>query len=166
VRVTILTGWREQYDRLLRSHDRLSAIAGGGQHASSDEARDALIHFFQDRWHLADWIANDPAIRIGRGAIDAHVNNSQALMLCADLANGTKHFGLDPGRRPRTGDAATAVTRQDVAVRPATIGSPDPPQPALHAWRVSSGGQEYDALTLAGDVVREWNQWLQAAGLL
>lgn len=178
-RVTILAGWREQYDRVRRSHDRLSDIAGGREHASSDEARDALIHFFQDGWHLADWIANDPAVSVDKSDIDEHVKSTQALKLCADLANGTKHFGLDPKRRLRTGDAATAITSQDVTVRPATVrararvGSepaqappPEPPRPALHAWRVTSDGQEYDALTLAADVVHEWQEWQRRNRLL
>jgi hypothetical protein len=99
-------------------------------------------------------------------AVEAHVNKTPALMLCADIANGTKHFGLDPNRQPRTGDPATAVTSQDVTVRPAPAGSRTPPQPALHAWRITSHGWQYDALTLAADVVREWEQWLQAKGLL
>lgn len=118
-------------------------------------------------------------VNVNRAAIDAHVMNTQALRLCADIANGTKHFGLDPKHRSRTGDTATAVTSQDVTVRPATVpvkasvGSapaqappPEPARPARHAWRITSHGQQYDAVTLAGDVVREWQQWLHQQGLM
>jgi hypothetical protein len=164
--MTILTGWREQFERLQRSHARLSAIANGREFASSDEARDALVRFFQDGWHLKDWIANDPAANVDSAAVEAHVGNTQVLMLCADVANGTKHLGLDPKYRPRTGDVATALTSQDVTVRPAPAGSRTLPRPALHAWCVTSGGQQYDAVPLAGDVVREWRQWLELKGLL
>lgn len=160
----ILSGWREQYDRLHRSHKRLSAIAGGQVAGSSDEARDALFHFFQDAYHLKDWIKNDPAVTTSD--VEHYIKTREVLRLCADLCNGTKHFGLDPNKRPRTGDASTAFDSQSVWVRPATIGSGLPPRPALHAWTVSSGGQHYNALALGGEVVRAWEQWLEREGLL
>jgi hypothetical protein len=140
--VTILSGWREQYDRLLRSRDRLSAVATGRKHASSDEARDVLIHFFQDGWHLKDWLANDPAASVDRPAVEAYVNKTPALMLCADIANGTEtlragpqpsaahrgpgHGGHEPGRHREASTcglanpAATCASRvADHLARPA-----------------------------------------------
>jgi hypothetical protein len=159
----ISSGWREQYDRLRRSYERLSAIAGGQTAGSSDEARDALFHFFQDAYHLKDWIKNDPAVTTGN--VEHHINDTDVLRLCADLCNGTKHFRLKP-QETRTGDASTAFTSQSVWVRPAAAGSGLPPDPALHAWRVSSGRQRYEALALADEVVRAWQQWLQRERLL
>jgi hypothetical protein len=160
-RSMILSGWREQYDRMRRSYERLTAIAAGRTAGSSDEARDALFHFFQDAYHLKDWIKNDPAVMTTD--VEGLINNTDVLRLCADLCNGTKHFQLT---RARTGDVSTAFTSQSVSVRPAAAGSGEPPRPALHKWSVSSYGKDYEALALAADVVRAWQQWLQQERLL
>ena len=92
--MSILMGWREQYERMLRSHGRFAALALGYETASSDEARDAVFHFFQDAYHLKDWIKNDPKVA-GVADPEGLVNGSPELSLCADLCNGTKHGGLD-----------------------------------------------------------------------
>lgn len=156
--MSISTGWREQYDRMHRSYERLAAVTRG-EHPdarSSDTARDALYHFFQDAYHLKDWIKATTAPVIGK-EIEDRIKDSKPPCLCADLCNGTKHFRLDPERKPKTGDHSTAFTGQDVAVRPATAGTGQPPRPALHAWRFTSRGETGDALTLAGEVVGEWD---------
>jgi hypothetical protein len=176
--MTILMGWREQYDRMQRSYVRLLDIASGRVMASSDEARDALFHYFQDAYHLKDWLRNSGEATAG---IEDDITNTPALALCADLCNGTKHFRLN--KPPRTGDAATGFTSQHVTVRPGTahavayvpsahdashprVAHEDPPSPALHAWTVTSNGVHQDALTLASDVNREWDSWLQKQDLL
>jgi len=132
--VTILSGWQEQFKRMLRSHTRLKGIAGGQLMASSDEAQDALLHFFQHACHLKDWIKIDPAV--SSSDVEGFINATGPLQICADLCNfcnGTKHFVL---RRSRTGDSSTAFATQSVTVRPATIGSGRSSDPALHSWTV------------------------------
>jgi hypothetical protein len=136
-------------------------MADGQVMASSDEARDGLFHFFQDAYHLKDWIKNDSTVQTGN--VETFVSGEVPLRLCADLCNGTKHLQLT---KARTGDPSTAFTSQSVTVRPAAAGTGEPPRPALHYWGVGSGGQQYDAATLAGEVVRTWKQWLRREGLL
>jgi hypothetical protein len=159
--MSILSGWREQYDRLLRSYFLLTTVAAGREWASTDEARDVLVHFFQDAYHLKDWIKNDR--QVTTTDVEQVVNGSPSLRLCADLCNGTKHLSLT---RTRTGDRTTGFIGQSVAVRPAPASSGLPPDPPLHSWVVSSGGVLYDAVALAGDVVNEWEDWLTAEGLI
>lgn len=159
--MTILSGWQEQYERMLRSHKRLTNIASGQLMASSDEARDALFHFFQDAYHVKDWIKNDPSASTSH--VEEFINAAGPLRICADLCNGTKHFGI---QRPRTGDSSTAFTAQSVTVRPATVGSGRSADPHLHGWRVESEGQSYEAIELADSVVSEWRGWLTIRGLL
>jgi hypothetical protein len=197
--VTILTGWREQYDRMRRTYDRWQDLATGQVLASSEENKDAMIHFFQNAYHLKDWIKNDenaPISRSARRKVEKHVNRTEALRLCADLCNGTKHFGLRqplPKRRwwqrrkqagggARTGDPTTAFASQSVAIRPATVGAritrlasgkltmtnleSAPPQPAQHSWTVESKGKSYDVASLANDVLDAWDHWLRQRRLL
>ena len=168
--MNISSSWREQYDRMHRGLRRLLTISRGeGTLSSSDEARDALYHFFQDAYHLKDWILNDDAVVIDGKGLEDRISDNEALSLCTDLCNGTKHLRLrgSQGRRrgPRTGDASTAFASQSVVVRPAAAGSGQPPRPALHSWTVQSKGKTHDAVTLAGEVVRAWEDALRAEGL-
>ena len=157
--MAIQSEWREQYERMLRSHSQLRGISTGAFSASSDEARDCLFHFFQDAYHLKDWIKNDPSI--APADAEGFINESEPLQICADLCNGTKHFLL---RRSRTGDDSTAFTSQSVTVRPATVGSGKEADPALHGWTVETNGQLLDAVGLADRIVTEWKSWILRQG--
>ena len=137
--------------------------ATGQINASSDEARDALYHFFQDAYHLRDWLRNDDSLTDSRKKVASRFGRKKFLRICADLCNSTKHYALIDSW---TGDLSTAFIGQDVTVRPAAAGSGQPPRPALHAWRIESRGSQYDALTVAGEVIRTWDILLREAGLL
>jgi hypothetical protein len=156
---TILTGWSEQYRRMLRSHARLIEIAQGRMMASSEQARDALFHFFQDAYHLKDWIKNDSEVTTS--VVEKWINETDALRLCADLCNGSKHLRLT---RSRTGDLGTSFAVQDVTVQPGPVGHPSKPQ--RHGWRVDSGDHSWDAVELADNVLRDWRSWLRSERLL
>jgi hypothetical protein len=138
--------------------------------ASSDEARDALIHCFQDAYHLKDWVKNDQPSNAAQ--VEQFIDEAPILRICADVCNGTKHLRLN---NARTGDTSTAITSQSVTVRPGTIFArlgtkgqiqaatiESNSQPSLHSWQVSSLGKDYDAVGLADCVVHEWEAWLQA----
>lgn len=175
-------GWQEQYDRMRRSYAHFVGMANGSvDSGGSDRARDALFHFFQDAYHLKDWLKNDPGLSFDRNRVEVAVNGSEPLKLCADLCNRTKHFTLD--RRSRTGDGSTAFVSQAVTVHApagrlrmgpggeAESSEEDDQQEGgrgfvAHAWTVRSNGQDFDAETLAGEVVAEWDRLLRSAGLL
>jgi hypothetical protein len=54
-------------------------------------------------WHLKDWILNDPDFAAkDQTKLKADIHASPPLLVCADLANGSKHFTLD---RPKVGAA-------------------------------------------------------------
>lgn len=88
---------------MLRSRRRLKGIAGGQLTASFDEARDALLRFFQDAHHLKDWIRNNPSV--STSDVEEFIKAAGPLQICADLCNGTKHLVLQGSR---TGDSSTA----------------------------------------------------------
>ena len=55
--------WRDQYERMERSHERLLRTADPSHDVGSADARDTLFHFFQDAYHLKDWLKNaDPPV--------------------------------------------------------------------------------------------------------
>lgn len=80
------TNWRAQYDRMMRSYERVT-----GPYLSSVVYNDDLHHFMQDCWHLKDWIRNDASAGIGK-AIEKEVAACKSLRIAADLANASKHL--------------------------------------------------------------------------
>lgn len=128
---TILTGWREQYERMQRSYTRFCATSTGAISVPSAEARDDLIHFFQDAFHLKDWLRQDPATRPVTGTLDADVTADDSLTMCADLCNGSKHLSSRPGRRqgPRAEFAGQGVTVHGPVIQ-VTDGQETPANPA------------------------------------
>jgi hypothetical protein len=81
-----LTNWKAQYERLERAYARLQ-----DPYSSSVLYNDDLQHFFQDCWHLKDWIKNDKTIELG-SSIEKLVMTEKSLRIVADLANGSKHL--------------------------------------------------------------------------
>jgi hypothetical protein len=64
---------------------------------------DNLYHFFQDCWHLKDWIKNDDTLSQNtRKTILSEAERTDSLSYCADLANGSKHLKLDRPRKRAT----------------------------------------------------------------
>lgn len=99
-----LTGWQAQYERMQRSYARLSE-----SHVSSIDYDDDLQHFFQDCWHLKDWIKNDGLVRL-TSDIENEVQSHKVLRIVADLANGCKHL------RRRSDREGAYVTSKNVTV--------------------------------------------------
>lgn len=178
-------GWRNQYQRMLRSHQRLAEAAGPSS-VGSDEARDRLFHFFQDAYHLKDWLKNDDdPLLPSKKDVEALFTDPQQripdFQLTADLCNGVKHRTLWSGSS-KTGDDLTNIIRQDAHVMlggpatatayvggasPRVVNGP-PPSPTLgeHRWFVASNGQQREVMNLADEIVETWNAWLASKGLL
>ena len=154
--------WRDQYDRVKRSHARLLRTADSLHDVGSDDARDTLFHFCQDAYHLKDWLKNaDPPVLSNTRAVEDFVNDKEAMQICADLCNGAKHFRIDLDLErfpPRTGDENTAVTTQSVTVH---FGAG-----IEHAWTITSNDNTHDALELAAQVIADWEGWLVGQRLL
>lgn len=87
--------YREQWDRV----ERLIALAQAQDETEAFlrlDYYDVLIITFQALWNLKDWILNDPSFGAkDPTALRRDIFESEPLMVCSDLANGTKHFRLD-----------------------------------------------------------------------
>ena len=59
-------------------------------------------------WHLKDWILNDPHLGASeQAALSKDIHATRCLLVCADIANGSKHLSLS---RPKVGGALSEVT--------------------------------------------------------
>ena len=57
---------------------------------------DVMMFACQSMWHLKDWILNDPDFGAkDRDTLEADIYSSHCLLVCSDLANGSKHLSLD-----------------------------------------------------------------------
>jgi len=57
---------------------------------------DIIVFACQSMWHLKDWILNDAQFRArDREELKRDIHASRCLLICADLANGSKHLSLN-----------------------------------------------------------------------
>ncbi len=57
---------------------------------------DILIFTCQSMWHLKDWILNDSHFGAKDiAAVNKDIHSARCLLICSDLANGTKHLSLN-----------------------------------------------------------------------
>jgi hypothetical protein len=139
--------------RALRKVER----ADGGTTAQLDD----LFSFFQNCWHLKDWIKNDDTLpQATRDAIVKDAQATDSLLFCADLANGSKHLVLQNDRkgarilsfRVSTGDPKTGETFSEG-----------------HLFEIASEHgtpQPYGIVNFARKAVEDWEDLLKKHGLL
>lgn len=116
---------------------------------------DDLWSFFQNAWHLKDWIDNDETISDEKTKqILKRAHESKILLICADLANRTKHLNL----RPKGGDADMTSRNVNIMVgaKPSTEYS--------HIVTLDDGSQMV-AQELAEKIVLEWEEIMRDEGL-
>ncbi|MFN7872003.1 MAG: hypothetical protein ACK5QQ_07380 [Cyanobacteriota bacterium] len=57
---------------------------------------DIIVFTCQSMWHLKDWILNDPNFRAADyAALKKEIHTTRTLLVCSDIANGSKHLSLN-----------------------------------------------------------------------
>jgi hypothetical protein len=93
-------GYRYQLDRARRSLDRLEQPVDTDyeQFMTDIDFQDMVWAFFQNCWHLKDWVQHDPLVpALTKTAVIDLAHRSAVLRVCQELCNGTKHLGARPG---------------------------------------------------------------------
>jgi hypothetical protein len=148
--------YREQLDRVRRFHKRLRQPYG-----SRLEFQDVMYSFFQNCWHLKDWIKNDTKLvsDTQRRAVDNAVHAAGSpFAICRDLCNGTKHLKLD---HPSSGAGA----RHDHVNTTIWVASDRPRENDSLINDGTGSGALISGLKLADDCVAAWESVLKAQGL-
>jgi hypothetical protein len=141
----------EQFRRMERFLGRIENDDRG-----ADDYDDDLWSFFQHCWHLKDWVANDDALpQDVRDRVASTVHSNRSLMVCADLANRTKHLKL------------TKMNRHDARVtqRNTTVYLGNPVRSTSEHIITLRDGTTLVALDLARRAVEDWRQILQGERL-
>jgi hypothetical protein len=144
-------GWRNQYDRMLRSRAKLDE-----KYISSLAYDDDFYHATQDIWHLKDWLANDDTVDPTlRSTLVREAEGNTAIGRVADLANCTKHLVLTKRIREGAGLAGANLTlnmQEGRVERDFVVTLAD--------------GSAHSGLSLVDDAVNAWTGLLRTHGLL
>ena len=142
---------QEQFARVKRYLARME------QKVASDEGTDDMYSFFLHAWHLIDWAGNDPAV--GRTYFqlkqEVCIHFPHSIWLCADIADGSKHLVLT---RPKPRDVP--LPRRAIRMYAGNVRSSE----ASFSFEFPDGSIK-DALTLAREVVANWEKLLTKYGL-
>jgi len=98
-------GWRSQFDRMARWHQRISCSSAG---PNSDQDRlDFYLSFFQSCYALRDWLVESGVI--AKDEMDPLIQTDRSMRLCRDVCNRSKHFRL---RRTPSVDGDFSILRE------------------------------------------------------
>lgn len=103
---SIIPSYRDQWNRLKRSYQRLKEMDEGRAYSiHSENYQDEIYTFFMNCYHLKDWLKRDLKFR-AHNEVEDYVKLNEALLVCADICNAHKHFHLDnprSGKEPKVG---------------------------------------------------------------
>lgn len=148
---------QEQLERIKRWYRRFLEINDGREHTQdSNYYEDEVYAFFQNCYHLKDWIKNDPDVdQKIKGRIECYVQLNDALSLCADVCNASKHLYLTTRRSPQIGN--NLRVQRNFAL---TAGG-DQPQIIIKYNIVLEDGKQKDAFELASECISAWEQFIK-----
>lgn len=146
--------YQQQLQRLERKYESFTQVKDTINDANIDEIKDLLLSYFQDCWHLKDWLTNSTSI--DQRHFHSFLSNSVEMNMCREICNTAKHLVLtSPTRVP---DARLANFR-DIGV------------PLALAREYAPGGDKltfifqkhsYDAFELAGRCLALWHDFLRS----
>src|SRR5712692_9502414 len=112
----------EQLERVKRWYSRFKEISEGREHIPfADFYQDDIFAFFQNCYHLKDWIKNDPSVAHMKDLVEPFINQSEVLSICADLCNGLKHLTLDRSRSGQDPQFGPKVQKLELGSGPPRI---------------------------------------------
>jgi len=98
--------WQEQFERVQRYQLRIAELAKGRPFdRPAAWFRDDIFTFFVECHSFKDWLVNDSAFLSSKRTkekdtlVTKHIEQSDVLQVCADIANGKKHYTLTPCRK-------------------------------------------------------------------
>ena len=158
--------WREKCAKMKRARERLERIyRDTGNSIATDDAREATENFFSHAYHLKDYLKR--AFPQKAQQIEGCVTDSRALSLVADLHNSFKH-GHDVKKRRRNHETARGSAAVGALMRMKTetnIELTPSVQRCNQRLEIIFEHETFDALDLANETVKAWDDFLTAEGI-
>jgi hypothetical protein len=149
-------GWQGQYERVKRWHRKVQEIGVRRKRADdTEEEHDYIYAFFQNCYHLRDWLQNSGAV--AQLPLQAFFRDNAPMQMCRDICNGTKHYEID---RPSV-DSHFSVGREYV---PAS--APGNRPHVSESWFIICGAEKLDLFELADSCMHLWDGFLEDNNLL
>jgi hypothetical protein len=143
-----MAAWQDQSDLVKRYFRRIR-----DRNRERTDYEDDLLSFFQNCWHLKDWVYNDETLPTDvREAIKKAVHKSKPLLICRDLANRSKHLRLS---NPSIGPGADIFGEAEIEVTP-SIGE-NQNSNVLWDYVVDVDGEFIRALDVAEAALGAWH---------
>lgn len=147
----------DKYRSMLRSYDRLKKIeTNNGNTISNTDSRDSVEDFFNQCYHLKDWLKKDKNINLSLDVED-YISNRPSLSLAADYCNVFKHAGLNKNRSIK--NIEDIKTHINFELTPNGF-------VASSRLELTISGEKYDAFNLATKCVEEWDEFIKLNGII
>lgn len=149
----------EQLERTKRYLLRIERIYGGiysGSNHDKDSYDDDVISFFIHCYHVRDWIIHLNKLGVTASQVDAYINQHKALMICADLANGSKHCVLKRSLRTSRQPHISGKERRTST----WLGNNGGGEVMKCKYTIVSNSELLDVLDVARDCVRSWESFM------
>lgn len=138
---------KAKYQAMLRAYKKLKKVnTNTGNRISNTDAKDATESFFNQCYHLKDWIIQENIDL--KEDVENYINKSNSLSLAADYCNSFKHAGLR--KKTRSGKKLEALhthIKIDLTSSGFTSSS---------KLDITIDGKKYDAYKLATECLNEW----------
>lgn len=145
----------EQFKRVERWYKLLEKVSTGiERNQDSNYYEDIVYAFFQNCWHLKDWIINSKTL--DTKIVHNFIHSNKDLEICRDLANGSKHLVIN---KPSV-SSDIKINKREYSL---TIGRGDPEIKVTY-WIEGIPG--VDAFSLATNCYAQWKVFLINQGVL
>lgn len=138
----------DQWERVLRWHDRLAPTRTDPPDVEPARSYrlDDLWAFFTACYHRSDWVVR-AGVKTHQEVTD-FIESSKAMRICRDIANGTKHYRLDPARKTTAHAGWTTTTVYTYESRE-----------TAH-WLFVANGEYIDLFVIADACLKAWQTFL------
>ncbi len=146
--------YQHQLERLERKYKLLVEKKNSITDENIAELRDLILSFFQDSWHLRDWLVNSK--KVDKNSLDAFLSDSLELQICREICNTSKHLILD--RHIPKNDARLA-NFQNIDVPIALAREYNPEGDKLN-FLIRHKKGKYDTFDLAKNCLVQWKNFI------
>jgi hypothetical protein len=152
-------GYKNQLERLKRYREKLNDYS-----VNQLEYKDILWSFFQNAYHLKDWIKNDGKISL-KYDVENFINENKYIKITADLANRSKHLKLSSIRGNNSDCNKEGV---NVFVRTIhldkkynIIDNLDSKSTCQYFYIIKNANDEsFNHIYLADNILKEWTEFI------
>jgi surface antigen len=142
----------EQFERMKRWHNRLKEVISKTEHdRESDYYEDIVYAFFQNCFHLKDWLLNSGDV-IDPQEVNNFIESHDEMKICRDICNISKHLSIN---KPSI-DSNTKIASKHIELN---LGSGVPT--IAIAYEIEVNGKKYSAYELATKCLELWDQFLK-----